>query len=149
MAEKSSTQNGYEIAYPVEKLDFEGLGELINKYGLNGHNPAERVEALKQSTPENIAFFLSDLNRSLQGSGETLVDESMVKVGGKPSIEPGDRYDVFIDAIKSIQSASQDINPVRVGDTLALTTVLLHPFADGNGRTSRVLGKPLSPKSKI
>ena len=89
---------------------------------------------------EDIALFMTDMNRRAQGSDDSLVHEEAMKIGEKELVAPDDRYDLFNRVIDIIHAAPNDTNPERIGDALALTTVLLHPFKDGNGRTSRLLG---------
>ena len=48
---------------------------------------------------------------------------------------------MFSQLIDDIKKCPKDTSPERIGDVLALGVVLLHPFHDGNGRTSRVLGQ--------
>lgn len=135
-----TTSNGHEIEHPREKLDVVEFQELLREYNLGGETPEERVEALRGQTKENFALFLSDLNRRLQGSDDTLIHDETMKIGDKESIAPEDRYDLFTALYEKIQNADRAVNPARVGDALALTTVMLHPFKDGNGRTARALG---------
>ena len=136
---KTTTSNGHEINHPREQLGAGEFKDMVNQYGIGGENPKQRAESLKKLPPEHIALFLADLNRRLQGSDETLVSEKVMKIGDKNTIDPEHRYDLFIDLIKKIES-SGDINPERIGDTLAIGAVLLHAFEDGNGRTARTIG---------
>ena len=62
-----------------------------------------------------------------------------MSVGESKTISPQDRFDLFNYAIDKIKNTDDETNPARVGDTLALTVLLLHPFKDGNGRVSRTL----------
>ncbi len=137
-SQATTTSNGSEIKYPTEKLTADGLNELIKEYGLEGSTPTERVTSLKNMPADKIALFMGDLNRKLQGSGETLVSDVTMNAGDQPMVAPEYRYDVFTSLIDKIKVAPA-INPERLGDTLSLGIVLLHPFADGNGRTARVL----------
>lgn len=139
-ADMRTTSNGYEIEHPREKLDIDEFQAMLGEYSLGGDTPQDRVEALKSQPKESFALFLTDLNRRLQGSDDTLVHDEPMKIGDKETVAPEDRYDLFTSIYEKIQHADQAINPARVGDALALTTVMLHPFKDGNGRTARVLG---------
>jgi hypothetical protein len=84
--------------------------------------------------------MMADMNARLQGSSEALISDHTVTIGGRATIAPEHRYDLFNDLISKIKSTDESINPSRIGDTLALGTVLLHPFHDGNGRTARTIG---------
>lgn len=66
--------------------------------------------------------------------------DETIKISGKQTITPEDRYNVFSRLADGIKNCPDDFNPPRVGDVLALGAVLLHPFHDGNGRTARVVG---------
>ena len=140
MSEITTTSNGFEIEHPTEKLDFTRFKDMVETYGIVGSSASERVASLKKIPVETVALFMTDLNKSLQGSETTLVHESVMKIGDRPTIEPQDRYDIFSDVVESIKKSADDVNPARIGDALALATVLLHPFKDGNGRTARVMG---------
>lgn len=136
----SKTSNGHEIENPRELLSFGELKSMTETYGLNGSNPEERAAKLKATSPDVVAAFLSDVNRRIQGSEDTLVHEKSMKIAEAESVAPEDRYDLFVAIDQMIKASGEDINPERVGDALALATVLLHPFKDGNGRTARLIG---------
>lgn len=133
-----TTSNGFEIEHPREKLDAAGFKDLTAEYGFTGQDPSERLDNLRHMSPDHVAFFLTDLNRRLQGSNETLVSDQVVKVGEKGTIAPEERAKLFIGLINKIKAA-EHVSPARAGDTLGLGILLLHPFRDGNGRTSRMM----------
>lgn len=139
------TENGHSIEKPREKLTAEELKEALDTYGLGGETPEERLQSLRGASKEVLAVFIADLNARLQGSESTLVSDNVIKVGDKSTIAPEHRYDLFTSIVSKIQNAREDINPARVGDVLALATVLLHPFEDGNGRTARIMGLVYRP----
>lgn len=136
----ATTMNGHEIEKTRDQLDFKELKDMMQYYGLSGENPKERIDKLRQAPDEAIVMFLVDLNRRLQGSDNSLVYDSPMKVGDKPMLHPKDRYRVLSAAIDGIRHAPETVNPARVGDVLALTVLMTHPFADGNGRTARTVG---------
>lgn len=110
-------------------------------YGLTGRNPAERLRQLSNLSVEGIAILLEDINKSVQGSRDSLMNhETTMKVGGRETLAPEDRYDVFLHLVDRLKSLDKDVSPQRAMDALALAVVMLHPFHDGNGRTARVLG---------
>lgn len=113
---------------------------MLYNYELNGLNPEERANKLRESDPQNLALFMTDVNRRTQGSDDTLVHDKVMKIGNTETIDPTERYDTFLALDDKIRTSDPSINPERIGDALALTTVLLHPFKDGNGRTARLLG---------
>ncbi len=141
MSEIITTSNGIEIAHPTEKMTEVGeFKKIAEAYGLNGENPAQRAESFRGMTNENIAFMLADINRKLQGSDDTLVrptTHEFVKANIK-LVAPENRYDVFTSFLDKAREA-RDINPARLGDAIALATVMLYPFEDGNGRTARAV----------
>lgn len=136
---KSTTVNGFELDHPREIMDAMEFKKMAQEWGFIGGTPAERVQNLKDMDPDRVALFLGDINRRLQGSDETLVADHTIKIGGKETISPEDRGDLFLKLLDNIKSASEDTNPARIGDTLGLGVVVLHPFEDGNGRTARSL----------
>lgn len=138
-APESMTMNGNVIEHPRKELSFGEFQTMVGEYGLDGSSPSERVEKLRHLDASTMALFMTDVNRRAQGSEESLVDEEMVSIGEESTIDPKDRYQLFTDLIDKIHGTSSDINPERIGDTLALATVILHPFKDGNGRTSRLM----------
>lgn len=139
---KFTTSNGHEILNPAEKLSAEKLqADLSGEFGLDGANPGERIEQLKGKSLEEVAELLDYINRTVQGSEDSLANnEKTMKIGETSTIRIEDRYDVFDKMMRDIRESSPDVNPARTGDVLALGVVLLHPFYDGNGRTARVLG---------
>lgn len=142
MSETPTTSNGHEIQHPVPVVTaLEFREKVANEYGLNGANPAERMEQLKQLSVEGVAILLEDINKSVQGSADSLMaHDNVIKIGDQETIKLEDRYEVFNRLVEDIKNSPADINPARVGDVLALGVVTLHPFHDGNGRTARMLG---------
>jgi hypothetical protein len=140
-SETSSTSNGFEIKRPTERLDAEAYRQVLEKMGLNGESPTQRVEQLKALSADRIAVLLNKMNKGLQGSKDSLINKDRaMRIGDKETIAPEHRYDVFTKLIEDIKATPEDTNPSRIGDALALGVVLLHPFEDGNGRTARTLG---------
>lgn len=135
----TDTLNNYESDSSSEKLTAKEFKALLEGYGLNGENPAERINFLKKMDLGTLALMLTDVNRKLQGSTETLVSENTMKVGEQPTVPVEYRYELFEHLMKEIAESPADINPGRIADALSLGLVILHPFKDGNGRTSRVL----------
>lgn len=137
-----TTSNGHEIKNPVEMLSAADFSErMAEQFGLLKGSPEDRATHLRQMSTEGIAILLEDINKTVQGSGDSLINhEAMTRIGGKDTIDPGHRYEVFSRLVEDVRSAPENINPARLGDVLALGVVLLHPFYDGNGRTARVLG---------
>jgi hypothetical protein len=142
MSEITTTFNGHEIQQKVPIVSaFELRKRIGQEYGIDGDNPAERVNQLKQLSVEGVAIMLEDINKSVQGSADSLMShDEIVKIGGNKTIRLEDRYNVFLHLVQNIKDSSADVNPERVADVLALGVVLLHPFHDGNGRTARTLG---------
>lgn len=142
--EVTTTSNGYEIKRPTETLDDDTYVSLIEKFGITGSSPVERLQALKGLSNDRIATLLTGINKGLQGSKDHLVHrDGAMKVGEKETIAPEYRYDIFTTLLEDIKELPDDINPERVGDTLAMAIVLLHPFEDGNGRTARIVSLTL------
>jgi len=124
-----------------ETLSADGFRDIIEKHGLGAEDPHARIDQLKSKGAMDIAVTLDAINRSLQGSGETLIHEGgAMKIGDQETIKPEDRYDVFMKLIEDIKACPDTVSPARIGDVLALGVVLLHPFNDGNGRTARAVG---------
>ncbi len=142
MLEKTTTANGYEINQSIPAINADELKQRLgSEYGISGDNPSERAEQLKKLSVEGLAIMLEDINKSVQGSADSLMShDKAIKIGDKQTINPEDRYDVFSRMVEDIQNCPNDVSPERVGDVLALGVVLMHPFHDGNGRTARVIG---------
>lgn len=141
MQETKTTSNGYEISHPIEEMTAgEFKQKMVEGYGLDGQDPTTRIKQLKELSAAGIATMLADINMSIQGSQETLISPDGIKIGEQKTLPVESRYDVFTSLIEKIKSSSDDLNPARVADTLALGVVLLHPFHDGNGRTARLVG---------
>ncbi len=140
MSEIDQNPQNQEAEEKSKTLSFNDFQEMLNKYELSGDSPEVRLNALRSSSKESIALFLSDLNRGLTGAESTMIHDKTMKIGEKETVNPEDRYQIFSNVIDKIHNSQQGINPARVGDALALTTVILHPFSDGNGRTARAVG---------
>lgn len=142
MSEKTTTSNGYEIKNPIAELSAAEFREHMGReYGIDGETPDDRIRQLKSVSVEGIAILIEDINKSVQGSADSLMLHDRVsKIGEQEALSPDDRYDVFIKLVDDIKNAPDNINPARVADTLAMGVVLLHPFQDGNGRTARTIG---------
>ena len=138
----TTTSNGHKIENPTEVASAEDFKRrMSDEYLLEGESPAERLDRLKELSVEGVAILLEDINKSIQGSSDSLMaHDKTMKIGKTETLKPEDRYDVFLKLVEDIKNAPEDINPARVGDALALGVILLHPFHDGNGRTARVLG---------
>ncbi len=139
-SESSFTSNGNEIEHSRNVLQLAELKEMLGAYGLEGGSPKERLDSLRNQSKESLALFMTDLNARLNGSEGSLVHEDAMKIGDKQTVAPEDRYDLFSSIVEKVRNCPEDVNPARVGDTLALTTVLLHPYKDANGRTARMFG---------
>lgn len=133
------TQENQDFEPVEEKLRANDFKTLLESFGIRGATPSERVAALKEMDLNTMAYLISDLNRKLQGSSSALISENTMKVGERPTVPVENRYDVFAYLKDKIADADPDINPGRIADALSLGIVMLHPFSDGNGRTSRVL----------
>lgn len=142
MTERLVTANGNTIANPIDIISPSFFKEMLRAdFNITGENPHERAEQLKELSLDEFAELIDEINKSIQGSCDSLVSaERVIKIGGKDTISLDERFDVFEKLVTDIKESSQDINPARVGDVLALGVVALHPFKDGNGRTARVLG---------
>lgn len=138
MNQAETSEPNSESKENEEVFSFADFKNTLAEYGLDGESPEDRLDKFREMSEEGIALFMADVNRKLQGSDETLVYEKTMKIGDKPTLAPEDRYGVFVSTIEQIKLA-EDVSPARVADTLAIATVLLHPFKDGNGRTARAL----------
>lgn len=123
-----------------EPLLFDDFKKILNSYGLMGETPKDRLQSLCSLPKESIPLFMTDLNSRIQGLDESRIHDKTMKIGDKLTVTPENRYQVFSNIIEKIKEVKGDINPARVGDTLALATVILHPFEDANGRTARAIG---------
>jgi len=142
MTERTTTSNGYEIANEAPVLNAAEFRERMGEvYGLTGRTPAERMGQLQELSNEGIAILLEDINKSVQGSADSLMShERTITIGEKQTIPLEDRYAVFTRLIDDIKASPETTSPERKADVLALGVVLLHPFHDGNGRTARTVG---------
>lgn len=141
MSEHATTANGYEIAEPIDKMTAtEYRTILASEYGINGATPSERLTQLKQLSNEGVAILFEHINRGVQGSGTSLMNEGTTLIGQTATIRPEHRYQVFTETLDAIRHTPDAVNPARVADVVALGVVLLHPFLDGNGRTARIIG---------
>ena len=142
MTETTKTKNGFEITFPADRVDALSFkSRFAEEYGIVGDSPEQRVEDLKALSVEGIAILMEDINKMLQESAVSLMNHESAMVLGEINTVPlGDRYRVFYELVESIKLTDSTINPARIGDTLAMGVVLLHPFHDGSGRTARAIG---------
>ena len=123
------------------KLDSKSFLESMQNMGVSGLSEKERQIEVAHMEPGQLAVFLTAINAFVSGEDESNISESTMKIGGIPTINPEDRAGLFLDFCADLsQSVDYGISPERFGDALALATVLLHPFNDGNGRAARVIG---------
>lgn len=128
-----------EHAQPFTSEAFRDCIE--NEFGLNGATPEERAAQVKTLSPEQVFSLMDTINRRVQGTDESQeYTEHAMKVGEHTTIAPAYRQAVLEGVVLTLQHTPEDVSAARIGDVLALTTVMLHPFHDGNGRTARLLG---------
>ncbi|MBP7837672.1 Fic family protein [Candidatus Saccharibacteria bacterium] len=118
----------------------EFQAHIAETYGISEDSPAGRIDQLKQLSVEGAAMLLEDINKTVNNSNDSLVSDSVIMIGNKPTLDVEHRHQVFEQLIHDIRESDSLVSPERVGDVLALGVVLLHPFKDGNGRTARVIG---------
>lgn len=126
-------ENTAGIFGPVE------FKQLVELWGITSGSPKGRVEELKSMDVSKFVYFISDLNRSLQGEPETQISPTTMKYGDDEMVPVEDRYDLFMGFFDKLAKLPEDINPERVGDALAMVVGMLHPFNEANGRTGRAL----------
>ncbi len=137
-AEGNHTVNGHEIGIPTDKMSSSEFKLMASEYGIVGKTPEERAESLKGMSVDSLALFLTEVNRRIQGSGEPLISDEAMNIGGQKTIAPEDRDGLFMTMVDEIKR-SEGVNPARLGDAVGLGVVMLHPFKDGNGRTARLM----------
>jgi hypothetical protein len=130
----TTPDNDHEIKSSMSVLHaVEFKQRLSSEYGIDGVNPAQRVQQLKLLSVEGIAILLEDINQSIQGSAHSLMShDKAVKVGGKSTIQPEDRYGVFSRLVQDIRNCPDDISPERVGDVLNSLHISHPPQTDTN-----------------
>ena len=65
MSEIDQIPQNQEAEEKSKTLSFNDFQEMLNNYELSGDSPEVRLNALSSSSKENIALFISDLNRAL------------------------------------------------------------------------------------
>lgn len=134
---QSATKN--ELMPQFSAAEFKD--RLAAEFKIDGVSPAERAEQLKNMSPEGVAILLEDINMNLQREPNSQMNhEQTMKIGEQATIAPEDRHEIFTKLINDIKNTPSTINPARLADALAMGTILLHPFKDGNGRTARAIG---------
>lgn len=142
MSERFTTKNGQEIENPTEKMTYEQFRDVVSReYGLSGDSPEARAQQLKELSSKQVFSLMDTLNKSVQGSKDSLeqTDHAM-RIGETKTIDVEHRQMVLEGVVGALRNTPDSISAQRVGDVLALTTAMLHPFRDGNGRTARLLG---------
>ncbi|MES2630874.1 MAG: Fic family protein [Patescibacteria group bacterium] len=137
-----TTPTSFEIKKPTDKLTADGFRTLVaEQYGLNGLSAELRVHQLKQLPADTIHSFIVELNKSLQGSKDSLeTHDTAMNIGTATAVHPEHRTAVLESIVESIKASPDTVHPYRIADVLAMSVVMLHPFDDGNGRTARAIG---------
>ena len=106
--------------------------------GLTAEGLLSAVTSIHEAVAPDEAHTLSPVARTIKSKDGATVAELM---------QPDERLPLFQSAISMISQIAENAQPDeaqiflnRAGNVLALAIVLAHPFEDGNGRTSRVLG---------
>lgn len=140
MHEHPITSRG-EVIHPVDKYTADEFRDhMKTEFGIGGQTAHERIKQLKNLSVEGIAVLIEDINKNVQGSADSLMSDSAVRIGEQEGIKPEDRYDFFCNLVGLIKNTPDTVNPARVADVLSLGIVILHAFQDGNGRTARTIG---------
>lgn len=106
-------------------MTADELRQKLEEWGIDGETPASRIEQFKHLSTEGIAIVIDEINKSLQGSQDSLMNhETAVKIGTQETLKPEFRYDVFKQLIDDIRQCPDTVNPARIGDVLALGVVL-------------------------
>ena len=113
-----TTANGYEITHSSEQMDAQDFRErMASEYGITGDSPRERIEQLQNLSVEGVSIMWTDINKSLQGSRDSLKNrERVMKIGDTETIPLEDRYAVFSHLVESIKDAPKDTSPERIAD---------------------------------
>ncbi|USN95642.1 MAG: hypothetical protein H6793_00525 [Candidatus Nomurabacteria bacterium] len=114
MSEIDQIPQNQEAEEKSKTLSFNDFQEMLNNYELSGDSPEVRLNALSSSSKENIALFISDLNRGLTGTESTMIHDQTMKIGEKETVNPEDRYQIFSNVIEKIHNSQQGINPARL-----------------------------------
>jgi hypothetical protein len=123
------------------RSDSKSFLDFMKSMGVSGLSERERQIEVACMEPSQLAIFLTTINAFVSGENESNISESTMKIGDADTIKPEDRASVFLNFCQKLKSSvDSGISPERFGDALALATVLLHPFNDGNGRTARIIG---------
>ena len=147
MTENSSSRDYEQRSIDATKLieDFSDFRD-IEKYA----DPEKRLRFLKSVDPENFFKLAQHVNarmRSFEPSeGKNLDDEgASLPLLGTP--ETSEKREAFISGAQAIHEylmTSEDSTEEKLrgtGMAAEALVIWVHPFNDGNGRTSRFLGK--------
>ena len=130
LSERFTTKNGQEIENPTEKMTYEQFRDVVSReYGLSGESPEARAKQLKELSSEQVFSLMDTLNKSVQGSKDSLeqTDHAM-RIGEMKTIDVEHRQMVLEGVVGALRNTPDSISAQRVGDVLALTTAMLHPF---------------------
>lgn len=148
--EKKKSERSQHIAPTLNYLSefYGGRENILNSNIL--------VEKLSQFSFNDYLDFLKKINAVVRGkdSNEVKILEESSEVtsmfGGDIYCPPGveERGKIMEEAFQRVKELSvepSDSNKVLIADTIYKSIVFLHPFADGNGRTARLLEYLISP----
>lgn len=147
-------QDKYETGYQ-EEPDWEDVSERLDTINVSD-SPEERAEdvaANLASDGKDIYYLSLALHQVLVPTVESIPTDSAMKVQSPDGLDttvlmnPEERAPLFDHAAKLIQQLDGQRSNMtneefleRASNIMALSIVLAHPFADGNGRTARMVG---------
>ena len=94
MSEIDQIPQKSEAEERAKHFSFNDFQEMLNNYELSVTLQVQ-LNALSSSSKENIALFISDLNRGLTGTESTMIHDQTMKIGEKETVNPEDRYQIF------------------------------------------------------
>lgn len=143
--------NSYELPFD-DVPDWNNVEERLDILAIPD-DPHERADDVTKNLAGNgtdIEAFMMAIHQVLMPSIESSPTHYPMKVGGKELMQPEDRSSYYDRAAECIRQLDTMRNPdgnddaaflERAGNIIGFTVVGSHAFANGNGRTARVLGE--------
>ncbi|MGZ6005707.1 MAG: hypothetical protein ACXWLH_06215 [Candidatus Saccharimonadales bacterium] len=153
MPEKSNEHIGQDKS---RDPNWSDVIEMIDTIGFNP-DPKKRAQQYKGLSGNDIVAMTTLIHNILAPNvDQNPTDKASYVIGNDTNgkkiqhdlMEPEDRFRFFEFVASGIRKLGENVADgeegaylERVGDALALATVLSHPFEDGNGRTARALSE--------
>lgn len=132
------------------------LSEKLVERGLDGITPEKRLEIIDNASIEDFKDALSEIHKIVSPESDDKEHPNRMKITSPTGEErhlmaaPEERDGIYSEALSLAkelvrkyekEGGSIDDTLQRIGNIIAFSIVLAHPYENGNGRTARTFGE--------